>query len=293
MRGRVVADLVDAADCAYPPPAHLGWPATVRVVCGYLGGDTPHVWTPAEIAAVTTTGRLWCGIWTAPSRGQHLVAATGTADGHGAAARLATLGLDSALPVFYDIEHDTYAASPAGALAARDAFRATLASHGYRSVWAYLPWAAQTDWVAKWQIGRPTSLPAGTVGWQWSGSTASEPYDRSVFSPALFPMITSTGGSAVATLDTDDRTWIDTQLRSWFSDLSLKLSAYVNDNQPGTPQPFALRHLAEQLATVQAKLGTLGGAGTDVTALAAALAADLGPDLGKQLVTALASALGS
>lgn len=286
-----MADLIDAADCAYPPPAHLGWPATVRVVCGYLGGDTPHVWTPQEVAAVTVTGRLWCGIWTAPSRGQHLVAATGTADGAGAAQQLAALRIDPALPVFYDIEQGTYAASPSGALAALAAFKAILAGHGYRHVYGYLPWSAQRDWVANWTGARPTSLPAGTVGWQWSGSVAGIPYDRSVFDPALFPMITTPGGSAVATLDNDDRTWIDSQLRSWFSDLSLKLSAYVNDNQPAAPQPFALRHLSTQLAAVQAKIGALSTGSTDVTALAQALAADLGPDLGKQLVTALASAL--
>jgi hypothetical protein len=46
-------------DASYPPPAP---PAGWQVVAGYLGGDTPHVWSPAEWASQPARYRL--GIWT-------------------------------------------------------------------------------------------------------------------------------------------------------------------------------------------------------------------------------------
>ena len=45
------------ADSAWPLPASQ-IPAGVSGVCGYIGGDCPHVWTPAEWAAQKTRFRL-------------------------------------------------------------------------------------------------------------------------------------------------------------------------------------------------------------------------------------------
>lgn len=49
-------------DAAYPPPHPPHW----HVAAGYIGGDTPHVWTPEEWAAQWAPYRL--PIYTASNR---------------------------------------------------------------------------------------------------------------------------------------------------------------------------------------------------------------------------------
>lgn len=70
-------------DAAYPPP-HA--PAD-QVVFGYLGGNTPHPWTPAEWAAQRARYRV--GIWT---RSNPVDAAQGAREGTAAVAAWRALG---------------------------------------------------------------------------------------------------------------------------------------------------------------------------------------------------------
>ncbi|HET6909071.1 MAG TPA: hypothetical protein VFH54_07020 [Mycobacteriales bacterium] len=173
------------ADAAYPFD-YSKLPAGVGAVAGYVGGDTPHVWTPAEIAAVKATGRQWWGIWTAPSTGEVLTSRQGSNDGADMASALNRIGYPKTLPVFYDIEQGTWNASPAGARAAISAWKTALHAAGWASAYAYVPLAAGFDWIADWTGRAPETLPTGVIGQQWAGNQDGDTYDLSSFTDTLF-----------------------------------------------------------------------------------------------------------
>jgi hypothetical protein len=172
------------ADGSRPHPPYDFLPAEFVAWIGYVGGHTPYVWTDQDIAGVLDTGRAWWATWTAPV-GQVIGAAVGTADAAGTVAALIARNYPTSLPVFYDVEHSTWAASPAGVLAAVDAWKHGIAGAGYRHGRAYLPWAAQMDWVALWTGVAPTSLPPNVVGIQYDHALHNDAYDASVFDLSL------------------------------------------------------------------------------------------------------------
>jgi hypothetical protein len=173
--------LVLVADCAYPFDYSL-LPAGVYAIAGYVGGDTPHVWSLAEIAAVTVTGRKWWAIWTAPSSpGETLSAAQGGIDGAGMVLALKARDYPPTLPVFYDVEYGNWANDPAGARAGITAWKNTMRAAGYPHAFAYVPDIADFDWVAYWDNMRPPFLPDGWVGQQYAGNALGGRVDWNVF----------------------------------------------------------------------------------------------------------------
>lgn len=165
-----MTNLVLVGDAAYPPnPAT--YPADMVAVCGYLGGDTPHVWTNAEIAALRATGRAFWPIWTAPNSkaGTAIFGAIGARDAAGMIAQLVARNIPKDVPVFYDVEYSTWAASPTGATFAISTFKRDVSAAGWKEVYAYCTTGFNRDWVAKWTNVRPTSLPVDWVGQQYGG----------------------------------------------------------------------------------------------------------------------------
>ena len=180
-----MADLLLAADMAYPLDDYARLPKDVRVVLGYVGGETPHVWTAGEVRAAEAAVGTWWPIWTAPNPNARLDATQGRRDAAGMVAALRTLGISAGVPVFYDIEQSSYAASPSGARSAWQGWRLTMQSAGWKQAFPYVPWSAEYGWAANWTNTRPDSLPAGLIGWQYEGNTDSRGYDLSVFDAAL------------------------------------------------------------------------------------------------------------
>lgn len=89
-----MADL-SGFDAAYPP-SHA--PAD-QVVMGYLGGDTPHAWTPGEWGAQPARYRI--GVWT---RSDPVGAAQGKTEGAVAVAAWRALGAPSGTLIVLDLE---------------------------------------------------------------------------------------------------------------------------------------------------------------------------------------------
>lgn len=83
-------------DAAYPPGAA---PVGDQVVMGYLGGNTPHVWAPADWASQRARFRI--GIWT---RSNPIDAEQGTAEGIAAAAAWKGLGATPGSLIVLDYE---------------------------------------------------------------------------------------------------------------------------------------------------------------------------------------------
>jgi hypothetical protein len=192
-----VSTLVLVADAAYPFD-YTRLPTGVHAIAGYVGGDTPHVWSQAEVDAVLATGREWWPIWTAPSRGQAIDAAQGGRDGAGMINALRNYRLVNDPPQFYDVEFSTWQANPAGARAAITAWKNTLHAAGYPHTYAYVPLDAGFDWVAYWTNVQVPSLPAGWVGQQYAGNALGGACDLSVFDLDLV----GAGGLSMADMTT-------------------------------------------------------------------------------------------
>lgn len=177
--------LTHVADAAYPFDYSL-LPADVSVVLGYLGGDTPHVWTPAEVAECQATGRQWCPIWTAPNPGAVLTANGVNADAQAFITELVARRHPMDDPVFYDVEASTWNATGTDARTRVLRWQGVMRGAGYPNAYVYAPWLARTEWGANWVGYRPMSLPAGRVGWQYVNAQPGKPFDLSVFDPSIF-----------------------------------------------------------------------------------------------------------
>jgi hypothetical protein len=81
---------------AATPPAKA--PDGYQVAAGYIGGDTPHVWTRAEWGRFSHLRRL--PIFTRSSPAGH----SGTADAFAAIAQLYAIGAPRGIPVAWDME---------------------------------------------------------------------------------------------------------------------------------------------------------------------------------------------
>lgn len=153
------------ADASQPPP---GDPAGADIIAGYIGGDTPHIWTKAEWDQYKTLRKL--PIWVRSQRGD------GNADGFDALKQLYRLGVPKGTTVVYDLETLVY-----GAMVT--AFSNVMAWGGYQT-WIYgsadyvfgnPPCAGY--WVADYK-GQPFMYPhsavratqyaAGVDGYDWS-----------------------------------------------------------------------------------------------------------------------------
>jgi hypothetical protein len=82
-------------DAAYPPDVA---PEGYQVAAGYIGGDTPHVWTTAEWARFARLRRLPIFTRSDPA------SANGTADAFAALERLYAIGAPRGIPVAWDME---------------------------------------------------------------------------------------------------------------------------------------------------------------------------------------------
>jgi hypothetical protein len=197
--------LIKVADGAYPHPPYDFLPADVLVWAGYVGGHTPHAWSPAEIADVRAAGLTWWGIWTAAT-GRALGVADGRADAAGMIARLADLGYPRRDPVLYDVESSSYRANPTGALAAVAAWKQGMHAAGYDTAVAYLPVEAGFDWLAHWTGVAPVALTLPVLGVQYDHALHSDAYDLSVFQASLLR------GPDMPLTPADIDTWLDHQV---------------------------------------------------------------------------------
>lgn len=243
-------NLVEGADMAYPPQSYATLPSTVRVILGYVGGQTPHAWTWGEIAAAEASGRQWWPIWTAPNPKAVLSAATGEQDGLRMVTALHDRGIMPDRPVFLDIEQSTYEASPSGAARHWERWQTIMRRAEYLHAYPYVPWSAQTGWVAKWQSGTPHALPTGVIGWQFAGNAGGGKYDLSEFAASLLEVETMA-------LSADDKQFITDTVGKAVEALVKTLSNYQYDNWTKYPQPYANKHLMEQIKLARSDIANM------------------------------------
>lgn len=286
------SDLIDVADAAYPFD-YSRLPSSVRVVLGYVGesGCTPHVWSTQDVAGVRQAGLAWGPIVVPPQRA--LVAGDGIRAAQAMAHALPQYSYPRGGPVFIDIEHSSYVASPSGAADAVAAWRKGMAAAGYPLAVAYWPQASDYTWLPRWGGGRPSKLPAGCVGWQYQGGTDGDRYDLSVFAPSIFTALLTDGDSAAMALDSSDQQFIVAQLgkvQQNLADMINALHVGVGGNHTWAANMTAVLRAVTDDAAHE---GTGGMTDTQVTALGATLAAELAKSLPSGLVKALAAALAS
>lgn len=87
--------MIKMFDAAYPPQTA---PEGYQVAAGYIGGDTPHVWTRAEWDRFSHLRRL--PIFTRSAPAGH----SGTADAFAALAQLYAIGAPRGIAVVWDLE---------------------------------------------------------------------------------------------------------------------------------------------------------------------------------------------
>jgi LysM repeat protein len=174
--------LVRVVDAAHPFD-FTKLDSSIEVVCGYVGGNTPHVWTQAEVDAVTATGRRWWPIWTMPE--QTLIADDGAS---------AAVFMQQALKkytntfdvVLLDIEHVCWVNNFSTANEAASAWAEAMSANHFNPH-VYGPHNSFATWIADWTGNEPATLPSGgVVGWQYASDTMlQKPYDISVFDSTL------------------------------------------------------------------------------------------------------------
>lgn len=152
-------------DAAYPPSQ----PPETDGVCFYIGGDTPHVWTEAEVNAQPAYLRLPVFVRSNPA------SASATEDVVAAVSRLHALGVPEGSLVTWDLET---AVDPAYILAVYHSLTAAgykLIVYGSQSVVAGNRNPAGWYWGADW-TGEP-HIAAGNVMTQYLSNNS---YDLSV-----------------------------------------------------------------------------------------------------------------
>lgn len=159
-------NIVRMTDASMPPVTHA--PKGADIVAGYIGGDTPHVWTAAEWASFGKMHKL--PIFVRSQRGN------GRADGFAALQQLYSLGVPKGSAVAYDLETLVY-----GAMVT--AFYNVLYWGGYYTYvygsadYVFGNPACSGYWVADYR-GQPFQYPHSRVvatqyaankeGWDWS-----------------------------------------------------------------------------------------------------------------------------
>lgn len=161
-------------DAAWPPGHPPAWP----VVAGYLGGDTPHVWSAAEWDHQPARYRL--PIWVRDNPG----AASVSADSAAAVTACHKLGVPRGATIALDFETAVNAAYVT-------AFDHVLTAAGYGvmlygslSTVRQNPAPSRGYWVADW-TGTP-HLVSGAAATQYAGSKAvGGAYDSSVIATTV------------------------------------------------------------------------------------------------------------
>lgn len=167
-------------DAAYPPsPALVDQLAGegVKVAGWYLGaaGATPHVWTPAEVAALAPKIPYGLPIWVEP-----FGSANGVEAGDSAAAAAHSRGLPIRSAIMLDVESSqaqlwtaeeldnwSHRLDYAGFTPVVYGNAQTLGNARTAGVPAILAsWVSSGSW--------PSSLPAGAAGWQWQSLPAED-----------------------------------------------------------------------------------------------------------------------
>lgn len=220
-------DLVDVADASEPFDYSI-LPASVSVLLGYVGmpGDTPHIWTPAEVDKVAAAGLTWGPIVTVAERA--LTAADGAAAAAWMIGELRALQYPRGLPVFMDIEHVAYLDDPAGAESCVKAWAAAMTSAGWAICVPYLPLSAGHGWVASWTGVRPTSLPGTWAGQQYTGGQNQDRYDLSVMRASLWAGtgdITMADAASLSAQITAETSAIVDEIRTARADVTKALAA--------------------------------------------------------------------
>jgi hypothetical protein len=166
--------MIAGVDCAFP---HDEYPSWAKVVCGYAGGHTAHIWTASEVAKVRESGRLWWAIWTALNKSGTLNATLGHQDAAAMINRLPYYSYSKNDPVFYDVEPAIYDRDPAGARACISAWKQDMHTAGYGKAFVYTVKRQNGDWIAEWTNIRPSSIPTGKIGIQYGGDLGGFDYD--------------------------------------------------------------------------------------------------------------------
>lgn len=276
--------MITAADCLVPFD-YSRLPAGVSVIAGYVGESANHIWTPAQISAVTASGRRWWAIYTPLA--QTLDAAEGTLAGQTMADRLTGLAYPKLYPVFLDVERGVWDSNPAGAIAAITAWRAAMKAAGWTYAYPYAPVGSEPNWLPQWQSPAPNAIPPGAVGVQYAGLVDSGRYDLSLFQQSLWDAGTATPTEDLTIMDAATKAYIDAKFASARSDLSSGLKAIYNDQEPSSPHTAAMTyimagvqearteiaHLAATVTAIQAKVAVLPLAG--VAPSAASVAAEI------------------
>lgn len=182
-------------DAAYPPPA----PPTWDVVAGYLGGDTPHVWSRAEWESQPARYRL--PIWVRSDPVGH----DGAAEARAACARAAAIGQPAGTTIALDLET---AVAPAYV----SAFNAEALRLGYRvekyGSSAYIfknPGTSAGTWDADWVTPATPHLNDYATATQYASDTQlHQPWDASLIEDSVplwdthLPVSPSNGAAAGA-----------------------------------------------------------------------------------------------
>lgn len=157
-------------DAAYPPAHPPAWP----VVAGYLGGNTPHVWTRAEWDHQPARYRLPIWVRSNPE------AVDDQADAAAAVKAAKALGVPHGATIALDFEMTINAAYVR-------TFDETLTAAGYRTILygsassvTHNPAPIGGYWVAEW-TGTP-HMKAGAMATQW---TNGQGYDSSLISTVV------------------------------------------------------------------------------------------------------------
>lgn len=163
------------ADASVPPASR----PQLYAIAGYIGGDTPHVWTPQEWHGQPAQFRL--PVFTAANR-EDIACAAGE-DAWEIRAALAALSVPVRFTVAVDIEtrvYDTY-------LRALDAYLAPRPVMAYGSLSTLLrcPLTSGGRWAAEWGHGIDPALQDigqhGIRAFQWENAQqAGRDYDLSV-----------------------------------------------------------------------------------------------------------------
>ena len=136
-------------DTSNPGTAKL--PAGYHAVAGYIGGDTPHVWTDAQWGQFRGVPKL--PIYVDDYKTGH---AAGVADGWNCLTRLFALGVRPGVAVAYDIETSKDALRAAGFATVLNWAGFVVWLYGSRSTLLTIPfndyWIADYTGVAHWPV---------------------------------------------------------------------------------------------------------------------------------------------